>query len=169
MRRACSGGALLELERNAMNLANLQTILPWTISLLLIWAMATDLRQRVIPDWVTAIILVLAPLMWVATGLIFWPDIAIRLAIACGAFAAFAAIFATGRMGGGDVKLISALSLWFATTDFIWFLLIMSLIGGALSLILLIDARLRRRPTPDVPYGIAIGLSAMGLFLHPLI
>ncbi len=38
-----------------------------------------------------------------------------------------------------------------------------------LSLVLLGHARLRHKPTPDVPYGVAISLGAMALLLRPLL
>lgn len=151
-----------------MSALNLEILLPVVISLTLVWAMATDIRHRIIPNWVVLGVVALAPMMWVVTDLALWPDIGLRVLIAALCFALFAAIFATGKMGGGDVKLISALSLWFGPQDVIWFLIAMSLIGGILSFGLLVHAKLGRRPTPDVPYGVAISLSALAVLLGPL-
>jgi prepilin peptidase CpaA len=38
-------------------------------------------------------------------------------------------------IGGGDVKLIAALSLWAGPEQFVWFMLVTTLTGGALSLV----------------------------------
>ena len=45
-------------------------------------------------------------------------------------------------MGGGDVKLIGALALWLPLPALIWMLVVMSLIGGAVTLALLIERAL---------------------------
>lgn len=148
----------------SLNASDLQTYVSLILSIALGWTMLVDIRERIIPNWVVLLTLALAPAMWGASGLTIWPDIALRLLGALLSFALFAAIFTTGKMGGGDVKLITALSLWFAPKDLIWFLILMSLIGGAISLAMLISARLRQRPTPDVPYGVAISLAAMAMF-----
>lgn len=152
-----------------MSAVNLEILLTASLSLTLVWTMVTDIRHRIIPNWVVLVVIALAPAMWFISDLALWPDIVVRLLLASLCFAIFAAIFATGKMGGGDVKLISALSLWFAPQDLIWFLITMSLIGGGLSLVMLGHARLRHQPTPDVPYGVAISLGAMALLLRPLL
>jgi Flp pilus assembly protein protease CpaA len=43
-------------------------------------------------------------------------------------------LFARELIGGGDVKLLSALSLWAGPEQFVWFMLVTTLAGGALSL-----------------------------------
>jgi prepilin peptidase CpaA len=44
-------------------------------------------------------------------------------------------LFARELIGGGDVKLIAALSLWAGPDQFVWFMLVTTLAGGALSLV----------------------------------
>jgi prepilin peptidase CpaA len=65
-------------------------------------------------------------------------------------------------MGGGDVKMIGALALWFPFQHLLWMLIIMSLIGGALTLLLVIERAVRRKTSAiEVPYGVAIAIAAL--------
>ena len=59
-----------------------------------------------------------------------WPDVATQVGLAAIVFVVLAGLFALKVMGGGDVKLLSALALWIAPMDFLRMLLVMSLIGG---------------------------------------
>lgn len=89
-------------------------------------------------------------------------------------------LFFAGVMGGGDAKLLAAVSLWVGFGTLADFLIWASLFGGALTLALL---AFRQFPLPanvatekwvaklhaprgPVPYGIAI--SAAALYVYPL-
>lgn len=136
--------------------------LPVALALLLLSAGVEDVRVREIANWKNAAIALLAPAWWWATGLSPWPDVAIQIAVALAVFGFFTAAFALGVMGGGDVKMIGALALWFPFNVFSQLLVTMSLVGGAITLALLIE---RRRREVEVPYGVAIaiaGLLALG-------
>jgi len=80
---------------------------------LLIVAAITDLRSRIISNRLNLIVAALAPLWWIACGLPLWPDVVAQLGAGIVVFAIFAGLFALGLMGGGDVKLLGALALWF--------------------------------------------------------
>ncbi len=84
------------------------------LAIALLVAAFTDLRSRQIGNWLNGGIALAAPLFWWASDLAWWPDIALQLGVAFGTFAALAALFAMGAMGGGDVKLLAALALWIA-------------------------------------------------------
>src|SRR5688572_22856812 len=84
----------------------------------LLIAAFTDLRRRKIDNWLNAAIALGAPLYWVATGMTLY-DIGIQLAVALGTFIVLAGLFAIRAMGGGDVKLLTALALWIQP---MWFL-----------------------------------------------
>ena len=135
-------------------------------ALALLTAAWADLRSRTIPNLLTAGLALAAPAWWWANGLTLWPDIGCQILFAAVVFAIFTATFAIGAMGGGDVKLIGALALWLPWELALQMLLMMSLIGGAVTLAMVIDARLRRREGAiEVPYGLAIscaGLWALG-------
>jgi Flp pilus assembly protein protease CpaA len=85
----------------------------WTLlaalAALLLAAAVCDLKRREIPHWVVIGIAVLAPPFWWANGLDLWPDVVSQVGVAALIFAVFAAAFAFGWMGGGDVKLLTAL------------------------------------------------------------
>ncbi|WP_129791267.1 prepilin peptidase [Sphingosinicella sp. CPCC 101087] len=134
------------------------------LALMLLAASASDLRTRTIPNSLVAAIALLAPAFWWATGLPFWPDAALQAGVALLVFALFAAAFAIGAMGGGDVKLIGALALWLPWQAVLMLLVIMSLAGGALTAAMLIRQRLARSKAPiEVPYGVAIAFGGLWL------
>ncbi len=137
--------------------------------LILVSAGIEDARIREISNWKNAAIALLAVPWWFAMGLSPWPDMAIQLGIALGIFALFAAAFQLGMMGGGDVKMIAALALWFPFNQLVSLLIIMSLAGGAITLVMLIDKWVRRRSEqPEVPYGIAIAIAALLTLREPI-
>ena len=146
------------------------TILLGALVLLLVSAGAQDARTREIANWKNASIALLAPAWWWANGLAPWPDMAIQLGVAAVAFALFAIAYALGQMGGGDVKMIGALALWLPVQMLAWMLLLMSLLGGVLTLAMLAEHRLRRRGNApiEVPYGVAIALAGLLILREPI-
>lgn len=87
--------------------------------------------------------------------------------------------FARGWIGGGDAKLAAATALWFGFDQLLNYLLISSVLGGALTLLILqfralpLPAALvaqdwihrLHEPKAGVPYGIA--LAAAALLVYP--
>ena len=144
--------------------------LPACLGLLLVSAGVEDARRREIANWKNAAIALLAPLWWFAVGLDPWPMMAVQFGVALVAFALFCGAFALGQMGGGDVKLIGALALWLPLTPLVWMLVVMSLLGGAVTIVLLIEARMRRTTDRlEVPYGVAIALAGLLALREPLV
>lgn len=137
---------------------------------LLIAAAITDLRARIISNRLSFVIAALAPLWWIACGLDLWPDVAVQLLVGGIVFILFAALFSMGMMGGGDVKLLAALALWFPWQAVISLLVLMALLGGLVTLITVIHHRMTRRlGQPEIPYGVAISLAALWLLPWPTI
>ncbi|MGE4432116.1 MAG: prepilin peptidase [Sphingobium sp.] len=131
---------------------------------LLAMAAVTDIRSRIISNRLNIVIALSAPLYWLASGLPAWPDMALQIAMGIGVFGLFAALFALGMMGGGDVKLLAAIALWFPWQALSLLLVLMAILGGVITLITVIDHRLRKREgQPEVPYGVAISLAGMWL------
>lgn len=129
----------------------------------LLTAAFTDLRRREIDNWLTAAIALGAPLFWMSTG-ISWLNIGFHIGIALATFLVLLALFAFGLMGGGDVKLLSALSLWITPIWYAKMILVMAIAGGALTLLFGAHHLLRRkREKLEIPYGVAI--SAAGLWV----
>jgi prepilin peptidase CpaA len=147
----------------------LATFLLAALGLILVWAGIEDARTREIANWKNAAIALLAPLWWYANGLAVWPDMAIQLGVALLVFGFFIGAFALGQMGGGDVKMIGALALWFPVQPLIWLIVLMSLLGGVLTLIMVIEQKLRRHDRQiEIPYGVAIAIAALLVMREPI-
>ncbi len=146
---------------------------------LLLSAGIEDARTREIANRKSAALVLLAPLWWWANGASLWPDAAIQLALSLAAFAVFAFAFRIGAMGGGDVKLITALALWLPLPILGGMLVTMSLAGGAVTLAMLVERAIQRRRGPrsaaateaaiEVPYGVAIAIAGMLALNEPIL
>ena len=129
-----------------------------------------DLRTRTIPNWLNLAIAAGAPLWWWTNGWAFWPDVVVQLGIVVIIFMIFAGCFAIGAMGGGDVKLITALSLWLPLMPLVRMLFVMALLGGVVTLATIAIHRIRRRAdAPEIPYGVAISLAGLWVFANELL
>ncbi|HEX8640769.1 MAG TPA: prepilin peptidase [Allosphingosinicella sp.] len=140
----------------------------WTLlgllALMLLAASWFDLRARRIPNLLCLAVALFAVPFWWVSGLAVWPDVGIQLGVAGLVFLLFAAAFAAGAMGGGDVKLVAAVALWLPWQAVVGMLVIMSLAGGVLTIVLLIRRRLARREGPlEIPYGVAITFGGLWL------
>jgi prepilin peptidase CpaA len=134
------------------------------LAIALLVAGFTDLRSRHIGNWLTGAVALGAPLFWWASGLAPWPDIALQVGVAFAAFAVLAGLFALGAMGGGDVKLLTALALWIEPTWFLKLLVVMALLGGVLTIVFAAwHVTRRRKDKLAIPYGLAI--SSAGLWV----
>lgn len=143
--------------------------------LLVAYAAFSDLFTMTIPNRISILLIaafaVMAPLSGFGLADIGW-----HLTAMAAVFAGCLALFATGAMGGGDAKLLTAVSLWFGlSAELMTFLVYTALIGGLLTLVLL---KLRtpaglyvlsRVPmthnltdtSKGIPYGIAIAAAAL--------
>ncbi|NVD45464.1 A24 family peptidase [Qipengyuania atrilutea] len=132
------------------------------LAIALLVAAFTDLRRRQIDNWLNLAIAVTAPLYWWASGLSLWPDVAIQFGFALAVFAVLLGIYALRAMGGGDVKLLVALSLWIQPALFFKLLIIMALAGGLLTILMGVWHVTRRRKSKLViPYGVAIAVGGL--------
>lgn len=132
------------------------------LSALLVIAAITDLKSRIISNRLNIAVAALAPLFWMATGLPLWPGMILQLVLAGVIFSVFALMFALGMMGGGDVKLLSALALWLPIQPMMTLLIVMSILGGAVTAITVLHHKVGRRiGRPEIPYGVAIALAGL--------
>ena len=155
--------------------ALLQTGCLVAFALLLLLAAWQDVRTMEIADAVSLGIVGLFAIWalagWALGTLSF---MAVGLALACTAavFAAGAAAFAVGALGGGDVKLLAAASLFAGVGLISDFLLVTALAGGVLGVAVLAgapisplapaaDATLRTRLRRGLPYGPAIAAGGL--------
>ena len=133
------------------------------LAIALLIAAFTDLKSRKIDNRLNLAIALGAPLFWWASGLSLI-EIGYQFAVAVGAFIILAALFAIRAMGGGDVKLLTALALWIKPIWFLKLIVLMSLLGGVLTLIFgAWHLMLRRTNRLAIPYGVAI--STAGLWI----
>ena len=132
------------------------------LAIALLVAAFTDIRRRQIDNWLNGAIAAGAPLYWWASGLSLWPGVAWQVGVAFLTLAVLAVLFALRAMGGGDVKLLTALALWIQPLWFVRLLIGMSLIGGVLTIALGTWHVMRRRKERlAVPYGVAISTAAL--------
>ncbi len=128
----------------------------------LIFAAFTDIRRRQIDNWLNIAIAAGAPLFWWTSGLALWPDVALQVGIAVAAFAALAGLFALGMMGGGDVKLLTALALWIEPNAFLQLLIIMAIAGGILTIVMGgYHFLMQQKERLAIPYGVAIAFGGL--------
>ncbi|TNE34587.1 MAG: peptidase [Alphaproteobacteria bacterium] len=141
------------------------------LAIALLVAAFTDIRRRQIDNWLNLGIVLAAPAFWWASGLTLWPGVALQLGVAFIAFVVLAALFALKMMGGGDVKLLTALALWIPPMLFVQLLIVMALVGGLLTIVVGAWHIMRRqRDRIAIPYGVAIafgGLWVLGTHLLP--
>lgn len=134
------------------------------LAIALLVAAFTDIKRRQIDNWLTFGIAAAAPLFWWASGLALWPDVAWQFGVALASFVVLAGLFAIRAMGGGDVKLLTALALWIPPLWFLKLLVVMALVGGVLTIVLgSWHVARRRRDRLAIPYGVAI--SSAGLWV----
>ena len=132
------------------------------LAIALLFAAFTDIRRRQIDNWLNGAIAAGAPLYWWASGLALWPGVAWQIGVAAVTLIILAVLFAMRAMGGGDVKLLTALALWIDPLNFVRLLIGMALIGGVLTLVLGAWHIIRRRRDKlAVPYGVAISSAAL--------
>lgn len=116
---------------------------------LLVIAAVGDWRRYLIPNWISLAILALYPPFVLSSNLLGSPSVAVpwlaSLGVAAIVFIILATLFGMNKLGGGDVKLISVLSLWAGPGLLAGFLVITSLAGGVLTLVFLVRSRLQKK------------------------
>jgi prepilin peptidase CpaA len=142
---------------------------------LLVGAGAQDLRSMQIANGFSLAIASLF-VVWAAVGLaggqMSLEDVALSLGYGAAVFGVGAAAFALGALGGGDVKLLAAVSLFAGSQLLFGFLIITAIAGGLLGLAILAGAPigrpamagagpLRARLRSGLPYGPAIAAGGL--------
>jgi prepilin peptidase CpaA len=124
-------------------------------------AAASDWRSRTISNLLTGMIAIGAPFYWVSQGMI-WQEMAFTAATGLVIFLIFMIPFALNQMGGGDLKLIGAASLWFPMEQLSRFLFTMACLGAGLTLLFLINHKVKKLPGRSLtPYGLAISMAGL--------
>ncbi|HET7604777.1 MAG TPA: prepilin peptidase [Sphingomicrobium sp.] len=134
------------------------------LAAILVIAAVIDVRTFTISNRLNLTVALLAPVYWASVALSPWPGVAVQLATGGTVFLVLAGAFYAGMMGGGDVKLAAALSLWFSPASTVKFLVLMSIAGGVLTFVVLAWHRSRgREGRPEIPYGVAIAFGGLAI------
>jgi prepilin peptidase CpaA len=132
----------------------------------LVWAAIGDMRRLIIPNWISAAVAGLFVLHVLTSPVPV--SVLGGVAVGTATLAAGVGLFACNLMGGGDVKLMSAIALWAGPTRILDFLFVTAITGGLVAGGVL----LRRRLAPvggmlgaaastEVPYGVAISVGGI--------
>jgi prepilin peptidase CpaA len=149
---------------------------------LMLLAAIEDLRRLIIPNALTLSLCLTWPLYEMTAPSLF--SALGSLGCAAAVFLAGALCFARGYLGGGDVKLLAAGTLWAGPAGTPAFLVVTGVLGGLLALFLLMptgtyitslaraklgpaDAPARNVSATPVPYGVAIAAAAMIVVFLP--
>ncbi len=151
---------------------------------LLCWALVSDALTMKIPNRISIGIAALYPAWVLATGLPL-DQVVTPLVLACAMLAAGFFAFDRGWIGGGDAKMLAALSLWSGIELLLPMLLVTTLAGGVMATAAILSEIMRRRTVlarggevngpflssvvkSKIPYGVAIaiggGVVAVGLW-----
>jgi len=144
--------------------------LAWTFAALLLAAAIEDsIRLRISNLLVVGVLVsALAAMAMAGLDLALWQN----FAVLAGLLAIGTPLFAAGKMGGGDVKLLAATGLWFDLSGALLMLVSVLLAGGLLAFLIIIirlfgwsDATRERvlllRRRGGIPYGVAVSAGAL--------
>ena len=140
------------------------------LAFLLVAAAVEDAVRLRISNVTVVLVLISAIVAAIVAGpeLRLWQNLVVFLAL----LAVGTPMFAAGKLGGGDVKLLASAGLWFDLGGAVWLLVAVALAGGVLALLVLVlrtigwSDEIRRRvvllrPGGGIPYGVAIAAGAL--------
>jgi prepilin peptidase CpaA len=139
------------------------------LALLLLAAAVEDALRLKISNRTTGAILILTVATMIVVGFqaSVWQNVAVFAAL----LAIGTLLFASGKLGGGDVKLLAVCGLWFPLMGSLHMLAAVFLAGGVLALLIILARSVRRgegessllfmRPGAGIPYGIAIAAGVL--------
>ena len=147
----------------------------WLLALLfaaIIAAAVEDFVRLRISNVTCLVVLVTALIAMALQGfsLDLWQNAAVFAVL----LAAGTPLFASGKMGGGDVKLLACLGLWVNISAGVWLLATSLIAGGVLALIYIAVRHWRsarsgeKYTSKGIPYGVAIAAGASLVFAGQL-
>ncbi|MEQ8299354.1 MAG: prepilin peptidase [Parvibaculaceae bacterium] len=140
-----------------------------------VWDLATMTIPNVLTIALAAMFFVLVPFAGLG-----WEAVALHVGAGLLMLLVGMALFGFGWIGGGDAKFVAAIALWLGWYDLPAYLIVASVLGGALTLLLL---WFRTLPLPlfmmkrewiarlhekkgGIPYGVALGAAGLFMFQH---
>jgi prepilin peptidase CpaA len=139
---------------------------------LLVYAACSDMARLIIPNWVSIALAAIFPVAALIAGAPLM-DIGLHLLFGFGALVAGFVLFQFNIIGGGDAKLLAAVSVWTGLAAAIPFVVWTALAGGVMALALLtarqllpvgtypaaVDHLLKKQN--GIPYGVAIMIGGL--------
>lgn len=140
---------------------------------LVLFAALSDIATMEIPNWVSIAAALLFPLAaWLAD--MSGAQIGLHLGVGVIVFLIGFGLFSIGVLGGGDVKVIAAVSVWTGLAALSSFAFAMTLAGGALALSIMVARKAAKpaastpaflnrllRPENGIPYAVAIAVGVI--------
>ena len=162
---------------------NPQAIAVTAFGVVMAAAAVEDFCRLVIPNLLPILLVVLWPVYFASVGPSLYGALA-SVGCALAVFIGGAILFARGYLGGGDVKLLTAATLWAGPAGTPELLLLTAVLGGALALFFLMPFGMQiaaaargmlgqppiateRGLAMPVPYGVAIAGAALIVTFHP--
>jgi len=143
------------------------------LSILLVIASISDIRDRRIPNWT---VLAIAAL-FVPWALVTHAPLLSSLGAALIVFLVSCGLYAFGILGAGDSKLLTAVALFVGISQLPRFLVLVAVVGGVIALVSLMTrptramVMLHMRGKGDfgrgIPYGVAIAVGAICIVALP--
>ena len=110
-------------------------LLPIFVYCALIYAVFTDIKYRLIPNWISIIVIAtFIGYYFISNNHSLGPS---NFLVSFLVLVVLLPLFAFNKMGAGDIKLVSALSLWMGPDNVIDFLSVTALTGGAIAVLYL--------------------------------
>lgn len=139
---------------------------------LVVFAACSDMARLIIPNWVSIALAAIFPIAAFIAGASFI-EVGLNVLFGFGVLAIGFVLFQFNVIGGGDAKLLAAVSIWTGVTAFIPFIVWTAIAGGVMALALLtarqlipagtypafVDHLLKKQN--GIPYGVAIMIGAL--------
>ncbi len=139
---------------------------------LVVYAACSDMARLIIPNWVSIALAAIFPIAALIAGAPLM-SIGLHLLFGFGVLALGFVLFQFNIIGGGDAKLLAAVSIWTGMTAFMPFIFWTAIAGGVMALALLtarqllpvgtypafVDHLLKKQN--GIPYGVAIMVGAL--------
>lgn len=139
---------------------------------LVLYAAGSDVARLIIPNWISIALTLAYPAAALLAG-VQWVDIGLNVLFGAGVLAMGFVLFQFNIFGGGDAKLLAAVSVWTGLAAFVPFIMWTAIAGGLMALALLtarqlmpagsypafVDHLLKKQN--GIPYGVAIMVGAL--------